>query len=206
VHGPAQIILVGGGVRSGKSTFALLRARELGERRVLVATAQAHDDEMAARIAAHRRERGDAFVTVEEPYDLAGVLAAPPPADVLVVDCLTLWLSNHLCRDDDEARLRATIDALVASLAARRAPVVLVTNEVGMGVVPESALGRRFRDLAGLLHQRIATLADELYVGTMGCVLRLRPGPVEVAWPRPGGGEVGEVDEAGAVRSRPGRR
>jgi adenosylcobinamide kinase/adenosylcobinamide-phosphate guanylyltransferase len=175
-----RIALIGGGVRSGKSAFALLRARELGARRVLLATAEARDPEMRDRIARHRRERGADFGTVEEPLALAAALRGLRDADVAVVDCLTLWLSNLLLRDESEARVLAHVDELCSLLAERRRSVVIVTSEVGMGVVPESALGRAFRDLAGLAHQRIARCADEIYLAALGCVVRLRPAPVEL--------------------------
>jgi adenosylcobinamide kinase/adenosylcobinamide-phosphate guanylyltransferase len=179
-----RLILVGGGCRSGKSAFALRRARALAdarERRVFLATGQAFDEDMRARIAAHRLERGDDFVTRECPVHLPDALAALDPArtDVVLVDCLTLWLSNLLLADWPAPRIGAELDRLVAVAAARRLHAVLVTGEVGLGVVPESALGRRFRDLAGLAHQRLAAAADEVYGAIMGCVLRLHPGPVE---------------------------
>ena len=179
-----RLILVGGGCRSGKSTYALARARTLApdpSRRVFVATGQAFDDEMRQRIALHQAERGGDFVTVEEPVALVDTLAAIAPAstDAVLVDCLTLWLSNLLLADWSESRIQAEIARLVEVGAARRFHLVLVTNEVGMGVVPESALGRRFRDLAGIAHQRLAAAADEVYAALLGCVLRLSPGPVE---------------------------
>lgn len=181
------LILVGGGVRSGKSRFALARAEALGARRVFVATAQAFDDEMTERIARHRVERADRFRTVEAPHDLAAALDGLADADVVLVDCLTLWLSNLLLADESGATVAGHLDALVAALDRRRCPVVLVTNEVGLGVVPPSPLGRRFRDLAGTVHQRLAGLADELYLAAMGVVLRLHPAPVEVVRPGRGG-------------------
>ncbi|WP_242339008.1 MULTISPECIES: bifunctional adenosylcobinamide kinase/adenosylcobinamide-phosphate guanylyltransferase [Anaeromyxobacter] len=178
----AEIVLVGGGVRSGKSAFALHLARGLGARRVFVATAQAFDREMEERIAAHHAERGGAFLTVEEPLDLAGALERAD-ADVVVVDCLTLWISNLLLRGDGAAAVAAQVEAVAGVLARRRVHAVLVTNEVGMGVVPESALGRAFRDAAGRAHQRLARDADRIYLATLGCVLRLRPGPLTLIHP-----------------------
>jgi adenosylcobinamide kinase/adenosylcobinamide-phosphate guanylyltransferase len=182
----ARLILVGGGCRSGKSRFALRRIDALAPdpaRRVFVATGQAFDDEMRRRIDAHRAERGEAFVTIEEPVRLCEALAAidPERTDAVLVDCLTLWLSNLLCAEWSEARIRAEIDRLVevARASARRVHVLLVTNEVGMGLVPESKLGRAFRDLAGIAHQRLADVADEVHAALLGCVLRLHPGPVE---------------------------
>jgi adenosylcobinamide kinase/adenosylcobinamide-phosphate guanylyltransferase len=177
-----EVVLVGGGVRSGKSAFALALARRLGARRAFVATAQALDREMEERIAAHRAERAGEFATVEEPLDLAGALARVE-ADVVVVDCLTLWLSNLLLRGDSAADAARAVERVAAELARRRLHAVLVTNEVGMGVVPESALGRLFRDVAGRAHQRLARDADRVYLAALGCVLRLKPGPVAIARP-----------------------
>lgn len=173
-------IVVGGGVRSGKSAFAVARARQVGARRVFVATARALDDEMHARIAQHQVERGADFTTIEEPIRVVGALAALADVDVAVVDCVTVWLSNLMLRGDDEPAILAQVDELVALL--RRLPFtsILVTNEVGMGVHPETALGRMFRDVTGRAHQRLARCADEIYFAALGVLLRLRPGPVEV--------------------------
>lgn len=175
--------LVGGGVRSGKSAFALGLARTHGERRGFIATAQAFDDEMRQRIVAHRDERGGAFDTVEAPIDLPGALRALADRDVVLIDCLTLWLSNLLLAGHSEAESLARVDEVLAGIESMRAHCILVTNEVGMGIVPESALGRRFRDLAGRAHQRIAHRADRIYLAALGCVLRLRPGPAELVSP-----------------------
>jgi adenosylcobinamide kinase/adenosylcobinamide-phosphate guanylyltransferase len=174
----SDIVLVGGGVRSGKSAFALARARELGQRRAFFATAQAFDDEMRRRIDRHVAERGGAFVTIEAPVALPQAIAELRDADVAVIDCLTIWLSNLLVRGDAEDAVASAVDALVDE--ARRAPfpVVLVTNEVGMGVVPDTVLGRAFRDVAGRAHQRIAALAGEIYFAALGCIVRLRPDPI----------------------------
>jgi adenosylcobinamide kinase/adenosylcobinamide-phosphate guanylyltransferase len=176
-----RLIVVGGGVRSGKSAFALELARGLGSRRVFVATAQAFDDEMRARIDRHVEERGQEFETHEEPREL-GVLFDRLNADVIVVDCLTLWLSNLLLADPvpSSVAIEREIDRFAAALERRRAHTILVTNEVGMGVVPESALGRLFRDVAGRAHQRVCASADEIYFAALGCMLRLRPAPIEL--------------------------
>ena len=172
-----RLIFVGGGVRSGKSELALRLARRLGPRRLFVATAEAHDAEMRARIAQHRNERGSDFETLEEPFDVPELLLRIE-ADVVVLDCLTLWLSNMLCRGDGQDGVERHLDALVAALERRAFDAVVVTNEVGMGVVPETALGRTFRDLSGIAHQRVGRLADEIYLGALGTMLRLKPGPV----------------------------
>lgn len=176
-----RLFLIGGGVRSGKSAFALGRALALGERRVFVATAQPFDDEMRERIGRHRDERADAFVTIEEPLAVPERLAELSDVDVVLVDCLTLWLSNLLLRGDDERAVAAAVARLAAVLAARRFHVVLVTNEVGMGIVPESALGRLFRDVAGRAHQHLAALADEVYFAALGLVLQLKPSALVAA-------------------------
>jgi adenosylcobinamide kinase/adenosylcobinamide-phosphate guanylyltransferase len=177
------IIVIGGGVRSGKSAFALARARALGPRRGFVATAQPFDAEMTARIAEHVRTRGPDFETIEEPIAVPEQLAALRDLDVVVVDCLTLWLSNLIVRDEPFAGVSARIDELVRVVQRRSFHTILVTNEVGMGVVPPSPLGRAFRDLAGHAHQRLAAIADELYLGVLGVVVRLHPGPILVQSP-----------------------
>ena len=177
------LILVGGGARSGKSRFALHLARSLGVRCTFVATAEALDEEMAERIRRHRAERAGGFFTVEEPWALPEALDAVTGADVVLVDCLTLWVSNLLVRGLAPGDVGAAFDRLEAALARRRAHVILVTNEVGMGLVPDTPLGRVFRDAIGDLHQRLAARADEVYGAMMGIVLRLRPGPVEALMP-----------------------
>lgn len=176
----STIALVGGGARSGKSDFALALARVRGPRRVFVATGQAFDDEMRERIAAHVRTRGPDFRTVEEPLALADCLRELRDVDVVVVDCLTLWLSNLLLRDEPLAAIAARVGDLAHVLERSPFHAILVTNEVGMGVVPESALGRAFRDAVGATHQRLAEVADEIYLAILGSVLRIRPAPVAV--------------------------
>jgi adenosylcobinamide kinase/adenosylcobinamide-phosphate guanylyltransferase len=178
-----RFILIGGGARSGKSRFALQRALRLGRRRIFLATAQPFDKEMSERIARHRDERGAGFTTVEEPLNLPQALAAITGADVVLIDCLTLWLSNLLMREEAEAPALRRIDDLVGVVAARRRHIVLVSNEVGLGLVPDTPLGRLFRDLTGYAHQRLSAVADELYLGAMGQMLRLRPSPVTVVRP-----------------------
>jgi adenosyl cobinamide kinase/adenosyl cobinamide phosphate guanylyltransferase len=155
------LTLLLGGARSGKSTLALGRARATGRPVVFVATGQPHDAEMAERIARHRAERDPAWATVEAPLDLAGALDGVDDAACAVVDCLTLWVANLVERGDDEpAVLRLAGEA--ARLAARRpGPVVAVSNEVGMGVVPASALSRRYRDVLGRVNAIWANEAAE---------------------------------------------
>ncbi len=155
---PFVCAFVTGGARSGKSALAERLARETGLARVYVATAQAFDAEMAERIARHRADRGEGWETVEAPHDLADALAAADGAGrVILVDCLTLWLSNRMLADAD---VEAESARLCAALAALRAPVALVSNELGLGLVPETPLGRRFRDAQGRLNQQVAAVAD----------------------------------------------
>lgn len=165
-----RIILVTGGARSGKTVLAerLARHHSGGETPVYIATAQPHDAEMGARIAAHRRDRGADWRTIEAPLDLPAALAASEGAGARLIDCLTLWLSNAL---PDAADL----DGLRAALAAAQAPVVLVTNELGQGIVPDNALARRFRDDHGRMNQAVATLADQVWLAVAGQPLRLKP-------------------------------
>ena len=172
--GLPALTLVLGGARSGKSRHAegLVEAAS-GARRVYVATATAGDAEMAARIAAHRNRRGADWSTVEAPHDLAGEIsrAAAPDAAVLV-DCLTLWLSNLLLAGAD---LGAARRSLLEALAAARGPVVCVANEVGLGIVPDNALARAFRDAAGRLNQDVAAAADRVVFVAAGLPLVLKP-------------------------------
>jgi adenosylcobinamide kinase / adenosylcobinamide-phosphate guanylyltransferase len=168
-------------VRSGKSAFALSRARELGGRRGFIATAEPFDDEMRERAQRHRIERGGDFFTLEAPRALCPALReAWRSADVVVVDCLTLWLSNLLLEGLDRDAIRLRVGELCEALRESPAHVVLVSNEVGLGIVPESKLGRTFRDLSGEAHQTLGSQADELYFAMMGQLVRLRPGPLEL--------------------------
>jgi adenosylcobinamide kinase / adenosylcobinamide-phosphate guanylyltransferase len=163
-----QIILVTGGARSGKSTYAEQRAGELGSRRLYLATAEAKDEEMALRIAEHQKRRGSEWVTIEEPIELTDVLLARRnQIDCAVVDCLTLWLSNLLIQSD-ENYLEEKVEALVEILPRLDFHVVLVTNEVGWGIVPNNPLARQFRDLAGRVNQRMGAIATEVILTVAG--------------------------------------
>ncbi|HMF17987.1 MAG TPA: bifunctional adenosylcobinamide kinase/adenosylcobinamide-phosphate guanylyltransferase [Gemmataceae bacterium] len=170
-----QLILIGGGVRSGKSDFALSLARQLGQRRLFLATAQAGDDEMTDRIRRHRQARGDDFITIEEPLAIAEAVRRHAEFDVVVLDCLTLWLSNLLLNGCSLEQILQHVDDFLAVLGKQTGHVVIITNEVGMGIVPENALGRQFRDVAGLAHQRISQAADEVYLAVLGTILRIKP-------------------------------
>jgi adenosylcobinamide kinase/adenosylcobinamide-phosphate guanylyltransferase len=178
---PHRVILVGGGARSGKSDLALALARRLGPRRLFLATAQPGDDEMRDRISRHRRTRGDDFRTLEEPLAVPEVLREAVGHDVVVIDCLTLWLANLLYDGRGPDAVLRHVEELADVLSGRRMHAIVVSNEVGLGLVPETPLGRTFRDVAGLAHQRLAALADEVYFGALGLMLRLKPGPVLAA-------------------------
>jgi adenosylcobinamide kinase/adenosylcobinamide-phosphate guanylyltransferase len=173
-----MLILIGGGVRSGKSGFALELARRMGTRRVYVATAEAGDEEMGARIRRHARERGSEFRTVEEPLRVVETVDSLEELDVMVLDCLTLWLSNLLLRGDSEESILGQVGRLEGAIRRKPFHAILVTNEVGMGIVPESALGRAFRDLSGRAHQALSARADEIYFGALGALIRLKPAPL----------------------------
>jgi len=164
------LTLVLGGARSGKSRYAESIIVALPPPWVYLATAEAGDEEMASRIKAHRARRSAGWQTVDTPRDIAGALAATGTKPVLV-DCLTLWLSNLLLGD---ANIEAEMEGLELSLASRQAATVLVTNEVGSGIVPEHPLGRRFRDLQGILNQRMAARADRVVLMVAGLPLALK--------------------------------
>lgn len=166
------IRLVLGGARSGKSAFAEGLVAESGLERLYLATGRAFDGEMEARIALHRERRGADWTTIEEPLELAAALADQSTAErIVLVDCLTLWLTNLMMAERDIA---AAFDGLVATLPRLAGPVVLVSNEVGLGIVPENRMAREFRDHAGRLHQRIAALADEVTFVAAGLPLRMK--------------------------------
>jgi adenosylcobinamide kinase/adenosylcobinamide-phosphate guanylyltransferase len=166
------IILIGGGARSGKSRHALEQARKRGSRLVFLATAETFDEEMARRVALHRAERGTEFSTIEEPLEIAAAIRNTQDADAIVLDCLTLWLSNLMLTfgRDVDAEIEKFIEAARSSSAA----VIAVTNEVGCGIVPDNALSRDFRDHAGILNQRVAAAADEVYWMIFGQPLRVK--------------------------------
>jgi len=167
------VTLVLGGARSGKSRFAEGLAAATGLDLVYVATAQAFDDEMRDRIARHRADRaGGGWRTVDAPMALADVVVAETaPKTALLVDCLTLWLTNVMLADLDVER---EADGLLAALGAAQGPVVLVSNEVGYGIVPENALARAFRDHQGRLNQRAAAIADRVTLVAAGLPLDLK--------------------------------
>lgn len=168
-----HLIYVTGGARSGKSRFAETRAAELGGEHVTyLATAQAFDTEMTDRIGRHRADRPAAWATVEEPLDVAGKLAAVN--GVVLLDCLSLWISNLLLRGDSEAAMLSVAAQVLSVQARRAAPLIVVSNEVGLGIVPDNALSRHYRDALGRVNQAFAARSDEAWLLVSGLPLRLK--------------------------------
>lgn len=173
---PFRLAFVCGGARSGKSRLAQQWAATFPPPRLYLATAQAGDAEMAARIARHRQERGPEWQTVEEPLQLPAALREGDGRfGVILVDCLTLWLANLLGEYGLELDLDPWQEELQQTLGSLRTPVILVSNEVGWGIVPDNPLARRFRDLAGTLHQALAAQADLAVLVVCGLPLYLKP-------------------------------
>jgi len=169
-----KIVFVLGGTRSGKSRYALSLAEPYGTK-VFIATAQALDGEMAQRIKAHQRERGEAFRTIEEPYDLGrAVQALPPDTGVAVIDCLTVWLGNLLYKYGELPTQMREIDSLFETLQAPPCDLIIVSNEIGLGIVPGDKQSRRFRDVMGGINQRVAAMADEAVFMVSGLPLKLK--------------------------------
>lgn len=167
--------LILGGARSGKSAYAQRLAEDSGQEPMLIATAWAGDAEMAARIAKHKTDRGDHWRLVEEQIHLVEVLDRDAAPDrIIVVDCLTLWLTNLLLAEHD---IEAAGDALTACLPKLKGPVIFVSNEVGLGLVPETELGRAFRDAQGRLNQRLADACEKVIFVAAGLPLQLKPAP-----------------------------
>jgi len=175
----ASSVLVLGGARSGKSAYAQRLAEVASGERVYVATAEAGDEEMAARIAGHRAGRGAGWRTIEAPFALAdAVQAEARPGRVVLVDCLTLWLSNLMLGGRD---VEAEIGRLVAAIAALKGPAIFVSNEVGLGVVPDTKIGRVFRDSQGRLNREAAAASDAVVLLAAGLPTLLKPGnPLEL--------------------------
>ena len=165
-------ILIAGGARSGKSAHALkLASREAGmqSKRVFIATAEARDEHMKKRIAEHRRRRGKSFKTIEEPIELGSALSAQvSKAEVVVIDCITMWLSNILLQGLSDQSILERVRGLARVVKNFPGRVIIVTNEVGAGIVPENELARRFRDLAGSANQIMARTCDQVILMSCG--------------------------------------
>jgi len=187
-HNP-RLIFILGGARSGKSAYALKLAESIPGEKVYLATAQALDEEMRERIKRHKKERGNNWTTIEEPINVVDVIKKneTPPLNpsfskwgqggisgkynVILLDCLTLWISNLMHR---KTGVRRSIDKFVSTCKRSKANIIIVSNEVGLGIVPENHLAREFRDIVGYTNQRIAEVSDEVYFMTAGIPMRVR--------------------------------
>jgi len=183
---PGELVLILGGARSGKSTMAERMARD-GERVLFIATAEALDEAMQQRIAAHRRHRPEHWDTLEEPIRVTGaVRPLIDRYDTFVLDCLTLWVSNLLLQDDEasdaDGAVLDTVGRLLDLIDATGGTWILVSNEVGQGIVPASSLGREYRDMLGRVNQLVASRADKAYLMVAGLALELK----SLAEPSPG--------------------
>jgi len=170
-----KTILVTGGCRSGKSRFALDYADRHFTNRLYLATGQALDEEMKERIKAHQRQRGQDWRTVEEPLNIAGAIdQEAATAGVILIDCITMWVSNMLLRDMPEEEIMHSVGALAEKIHKPLCSFILVTNEVGAGIVPENRLARRFRDLSGMVNQKLAACADKVYWLVAGIPVKIK--------------------------------
>lgn len=174
-----HLTLMLGGARSGKSALAERLAGLSGLPKIYIATATAGDAEMQARIAAHRARRDNTWQTLEAPLDLTGALRNLPPGQVCLVDCLTLWASNRILADHDPDQDLAD---MIAALGEANGRLILVSNEIGMGLVPGTPMGRRFRDVQGRLNQAVASQADTVLFVAAGLPLALK-GPLPEGLP-----------------------
>ena len=167
-------ILVTGGARSGKSVFAEKRTKQLGSSLIYIATSEVIDSEMKKRVEEHQARRGSEWQTLHAPINLTEALIETDGKGPCLVDCVTFWLNNLIFHDED---IDAATKELITVLNERSDPVVLVTNEIGSGIIPENALARRFLDEAGRFNQTIAQIADEVYVSISGIPLQIKPNP-----------------------------
>ena len=165
-------ILVTGGARSGKSVLAEKRTKQLGSSLIYIATSEVIDSEMKKRVEEHQARRGSEWQTLHAPINLTEALIETDGKGPCLVDCVTFWLNNLIFHDED---IDAATKELITVLNERSDPVVLVTNEVGSGIIPENALARRFCDEAGRLNQTISQIADEVYVSISGIPLQIKP-------------------------------
>lgn len=171
----ARRVLLLGGARSGKSAEAERLAQGSGRPVSVIVTAEAGDAEMVARIALHRAARPAGWHTIEAPLELPAAIAGLAQDGIAIVDCLTLWLANIMAAERDVAR---ETEALVAAMARTPCPIILVSNETGLGIVPATPLGRAFRDAQGRLNQRVAEACDGVALMVAGLPLALKPAPV----------------------------
>ncbi len=169
-----KIIFITGGARSGKSRYAEELARQFSGPKAYLATAQALDEEMAERIRRHRANRPQEWQTLEEPIEVVGCIEEGDRFHLILLDCLTLWVSNLMVAGWDEARILEEGNRLLDACRQVKGSLILVGNEVGMGIVPENAQARLFRDLSGLIQQKVAREADEVYFMVSGLALKMK--------------------------------
>ncbi len=171
-----KMILIAGGARSGKSTFALKLAQENYKNRAFIATATPIDNEMKSRITAHKKKRIGKYKTIEEEIDLAKAFKNLPPAiEVAVVDCLTIWLGNLFYHSgDDEVAVKERVDKFIKYLLKVKCDIIFVTNEVGCGIVPNNDLARTFRDMSGYMNRVVAEKADVVYLCSCGIPVKIK--------------------------------
>ncbi|HBA26533.1 MAG TPA: bifunctional adenosylcobinamide kinase/adenosylcobinamide-phosphate guanylyltransferase [Nitrospinae bacterium] len=170
-----KIIFITGGARSGKSNYALKTAESIGKIRGYIATAEALDDEMLERIEIHRKSRGNGWHTMEEPKNLLNLFdSLQIKYDVLIIDCLTLWVSNLMEDGLDDKDILKITDKFSKKIVAYKNNIIIVTNELGMGIVPDNPLGRRFRDIAGKVNQIMASVSDEVHFMISGIPVKIK--------------------------------
>jgi adenosylcobinamide kinase/adenosylcobinamide-phosphate guanylyltransferase len=170
-----KLIFITGGCRSGKSQYALDYANRHFSKKIYLATCEALDDEMIQRVETHKRLRGPEWLTIEEPVEVVDrIKQYSDNAEVILLDCLTLWLSNLLLKGNNDLKMMEEMEGLVHSLRERRISVIIVSNEVGMGIVPADPLSRRFRDLSGMANQKIAGVADAVVLMVSGMPVFLK--------------------------------
>ncbi len=178
-----KVIFIIGGARSGKSSFALVRAAKIGGKKAFIATAEALDKEMRERIEKHKQARGNDWVTFEEPLKIGNIIKdIKDEYSTIVIDCLTLWLSNIMQRSNTtefntniiETEIKKIIKVIKSIKCSNGCNMFIVSNEVGMSIVPDNELARRFRDLLGFLNQRVSDIADEVYLLIAGQSLKLK--------------------------------
>ncbi len=170
-----KIFFITGGARSGKSAFAQKLAKDVAGKPAFIATAQALDQEMAAKIAKHRQDRGAAWDTYEEPLAVADLLRKLSGRyQVVLLDCLTLWLSNIIAHSEGDETVVNRSDQLIAAVREFAGTCIIVSNEVGLGIVPDNALARKFREMAGMLNQKVAEAADEVFFTAAGIPMKIK--------------------------------
>jgi len=179
-RGPnSKLIFILGGARSGKSAYALKLAESIPVKRLYLATAEALDGEMAKRIKKHRKDRGNNWTTIEEPIRIVDVIAKDKKHAVILLDCLTLWVSNIIhkksgVRSQKSEVIYKTVNQFISACKKAKANIIVVSNEVGLGIVPDNPLAREFRDIAGYANQKIAEAADEVYFVTVGIPVKIK--------------------------------